>query len=79
MPWEWVWKELASDYQFWHKEITEPCMLYLSNIELDPAPGQRCASEQAGSGHRRYIDIIDAGAAEASFRYRPSSKATTWP
>lgn len=30
MPWEWVWKELAADHQFWHKEITEPCLLYLS-------------------------------------------------
>lgn len=29
-PWNWVWKELCNDYNFWNREIIEPCMLYLA-------------------------------------------------
>ena len=29
-PWEWVWGELTLDVNFWNREITEPCMLYLA-------------------------------------------------
>lgn len=31
LPWAWVWQELAGDYQFWNKELVEPCLL-LSNL-----------------------------------------------
>eukprot|EP00435_Cladocopium_sp_Y103_P026048 s3225_g6.t1 len=29
-PWEWVWGEMANDFNFWNREVVEPCMLLLA-------------------------------------------------
>lgn len=29
-PWNWVWRQLCDDFNFWNREVIEPCMLYLA-------------------------------------------------
>ena len=54
-PWDWVWKELSMDMQFWHREIEEPCILYLTktaNMQQmidDDAPVEQ---PSASAGHK---------------------------
>ena len=31
-PWEWVWLELIGDYNFFYREVVEPCLLYLAKM-----------------------------------------------
>lgn len=43
-PWEWVWRTLVLDSEFWHREVEEPCLLLLarssslSNLLGEDAP-----------------------------------------
>ncbi|CAK9014935.1 unnamed protein product [Durusdinium trenchii] len=57
-PWEWVFDEIIRDVNFWNREVTEPCMLYLI-AEDAPIEKSGTASSSTAAPPRRNQDEAD--------------------